>query len=351
MLNPSKLKAFDNHKLVIEINEPDTGLYGYIAIHNNNLGEAVGGTRMYPYATKRDALVDVLRLSKAMTYKCALAGMPHGGGKGVIIGDPKKDKSKVLLRAYAKKVDELKGAFHTGEDVGISEEDVQCMLTMCPYFIGKRGLAGDPSPYASLSTFYAMKAAIKRVFGESNMRGKSVAIKGVGKVGSELARLVYKSGAKVYISDIDPQATAFTKRMVPDAQVVEVEDINNFKVDIYSPCALGSEFTSKNCKRVKAKVICGAANNQLTKPSIGNCLYEKGIIYIPDYVANSGGLINVADELDAGGYNRKRVVERIKAVEKTIEHLFEMSEEVKEPLNIVADELARELFEHGHNHV
>jgi glutamate dehydrogenase/leucine dehydrogenase len=286
-----------------------------------------------------------------MTYKCALAGMPHGGGKGVIIGDPKKDKNKTLLKTYARKVDELRGEFYTGEDVGISEEDVQYMLTISPHFIGKRGQAGDPSPFASLSTFYAMEAAVKREFGRAGLQGKRVAIKGVGKVGSELARLLCESGALVYIADADPQAIAKTKSLAPNVEVVNVEQIREAEVDVYAPCALGSEFTSKNCKRVKAKIICGAANNQLTKPSIGNCLYEKGIIYIPDYVANSGGLINVADELNAGGYNYKRVVKRIKAVEKTVEHLFEMSEEVNEPLNIVADELARELFEHNHNYV
>lgn len=354
MLNPSRLKAFDNHKLIREISEPSVGLYGFIAIHNDNLGEAVGGTRMFPYTSKRAALIDVLRLSKAMTYKCALAGMPHGGGKGVIIGDPKKDKTKALLAAYAKKVNELKGVFHTGEDVGISEDDVQYMLTISPYFIGKRGLAGDPSPYASLSTYYAMKAAAKYVYGKPGLGGKSIAIKGVGKVGSELARLLSKEGARLYIADIDSYAVERTKKLVANAQVVDVEEIRDLDVDIYSPCALGSEFDSKNCATVKTKIICGAANNQLTKPSIGNCLYERGIVYIPDYVANSGGLINVADELDRGGYNLTRVIRRVKKVRRTIEHLFEMSEVVDEPLNLVADDLAEEIFKtqkHERQHI
>lgn len=344
MINFSKVKAYDGHKLVMELDDPKAGLYGFIAIHNDNLGGAVGGTRMYPYTSKRAALVDVLRLSKAMTYKCALAGMPHGGAKGVIIGDPKREKNEDLLRAYAQKVGELKGAFHTGEDVGISEADVQFMLTVSPYFIGKRGLAGDPSPDAALSTFYAMKAATKRVFHKTKMKGLKIAIKGVGKVGSELARLVYKEGAAVYIADIDPHAIAHTKHLVSNATVVNVDQINEIEVDVYSPCALGSEFTKRNCNKVKAKIICGGANNQLINPSIGKCLYERGIVYVPDYVANSGGLINVADELDRGGYNRKRVLSRIKAVRKTVEHLFEMSDEIKEPLNFVADHMAKELF-------
>lgn len=340
----TKLKAYDNHKVIIEINEPDANLYGFVAIHNDNLGSAVGGTRMYPYKSKKAALSDVLKLSAAMSYKCAIAGMPHGGGKGVIIGDPKKDKTKKLLAAYARKIDELQGAFHTGEDVGITEEDVQYMLTISPYFIGKKGQAGDPSPYASLSTYVAMKAAVKRIFGSDRLSEKTVAVKGVGKVGMELVRLLNEENARLYIADVDEQAILQAKKVAPDAEIVSHETIHKMEVDIYSPCALGNEITSKNCDSIRAKIICGSANNQLSNPSVGKCLYDRGVVYVPDYVANAGGLINVADELDSGGYNNERVESRIRAIQKTVEHLFDMSEELGEPLNVVADQLAEEMF-------
>ena len=300
----------------------------------------MGGTRFYPYTSQKEAIKDVLRLSRAMTYKCALAGVKYGGGKAVIIGDPQKIKTDELLISYAKEINKLKGKFSTGEDVGMNEADVQLMLETSPYFIGKKGFAGDPSPFASLSTYYAIKSASKHIFGKKNLKGRTVAVKGVGKVGSELVRLLIKENAKVYIADIDRKAVYRIKKLYPEVNIVNVKKINTLKVDVYSPCALGNEFTQINKKQINAKIICGAANNQLSSGEIGDWFFENGILYIPDYIANAGGLINVVDEMEPGGYNKKRVDKRIKNIKETVNKIIQLSEKKKVSTIRIADEIA-----------
>ena len=223
---------YHNHKIVIEISRPDVGLRGFIAIHNTNLGPAVGGTRMYPYKSEKDAITDVLRLSHAMTYKCALAGVNFGGGKGVIIGDPKKVKTPELLKAYAEEINNLKGNFYTGEDVGMLEKDIAEMLRYSDYFIGRSDQAGDPSPFAGLSTFVAIKAACKWVFGDSSMKNRKVAVKGVGKVGSSIVDMLMNSGALVMISDIDDKAVLSIKQKWASVQVVNNDSVHEEFCDV-----------------------------------------------------------------------------------------------------------------------
>lgn len=339
-----KSGEFDEHKRVVKITDADSGLYGYIAIHNDNLGSAVGGTRMVPYETPEDALDDVLRLSRAMSYKCALVGVPHGGGKGVLIGDPSKDKTDALLRAYAKAISKLNGIFYTGEDVGMAEADVHLMLNEAPFFIGKPGQAGDPSPFAALSTFYSIQTIAEIVFGSADLHNRTVAIKGVGKVGSELVRLLAEQDAKLVIADVNRDAVRRVISKFPSVQVVRPEEIHKQVVDIYSPCALGHEFTPQTMLQIKAKIICGAANNQLADQSVGDWFFAQNIHYVPDYIANSGGLIDVVDELEPGGFNSARVIQRIEKVKDTVRGVFKMAQVSNQPPNRVADLLAEDLF-------
>ncbi len=346
-LDFKQFKEFDNHKLVLRIEDKNSGLSGFIAIHNDNLGStAVGGTRMFAYKSEEDALKDVLKLSRAMTYKCAIAGIPHGGAKGVIIGNPKKDKTEKLLKAYAKKVDSLKGRFCTGEDVGISQEDVNVMLKVSDYFIGRPEFAGDPSPYASLSTFYSIQSAIKFLRKKFFLAGIKVAIKGVGKTGKELVNLLYKDGAIIYVSDIDKAALNEVKRKFPKVEIIDNKKIHAADVDIYSPCALGDEFSMKNISDIKAKIICGTANNQLVDDEVGDWLFRQNITYIPDYVANGGGLIDVADELEEDGYKKERVLKRIDMIKETVRKILEKAYRVNKSPHRIADEIAGDYFNH-----
>ncbi len=336
----SKFAEYDNHKLVVKIENKKALLKGFIAIHNDNLGPATGGTRMFPYSSEKEAINDVLRLSRAMTYKCALAGVNYGGGKAVIIGDPQKIKNRKLLHAYAREVNKLNGQFTTGEDVGISEEDVQVMFQVSPFFNGKRGLAGDPSPYAALSTFFAIQTACRKYFGIENIKKRTIAVKGVGKVGFELIRLLQEKDAVVYAADVDPNAIRKVRKNFPRVTITSPQKIHKLKVDIYSPCAMGKEFTNITKNQVKAKIICGSANNQLSCQEIGNWFYAKGILYIPDYVANAGGLINVIDEREPSGYNIERVMARIKNIKNTVAKIIELSQKEKKSTVQIADELA-----------
>lgn len=347
-INFKQFKEFDNHKLVKRFEDNATGLKGYVSIHNDNLGPAVGGTRMFPYQSEEDAIKDVLKLSKAMSYKCALAGVKYGGGKAVIIGDP-KNKTPELIKAYAKEIDKLHGEFRTGEDVGISEDDVQLMLEVSPFFIGKRGFAGDPSPFASLSTFYSIQIACELWLGVKNLEGLTVAVKGVGKVGSELVRLLVNEKAIVYVADVNPDAIDKIKTSFPKVKISDSSTIHTLSVDVFSPCAMGNEVTQSTKSEIRAKIICGAANNQLGTAEIGDWLHEKGILYIPDYIANAGGLINVVDELEPGGYNKERVDKRIKNIKNTVIKIINASSKNNKSTTKIADQAAEEILSRRHD--
>lgn len=336
----------DNHEHLFQISQSDIGLEAYIAIHNTSFGPAVGGTRMYPYISKEEAVTDALRLSKAMTYKCVMANVNFGGGKGVIIGDPRK-KSKSLLRGYAEAIQELGGAFYTGEDVGISEGDVQYMLEFSKFFIGKKDKAGDPSPYAALSTFYSMRAASKSLFGPPAIQNRSVVVKGVGKVGGGLVRLLISDGAIVTISDINNEAIRAIRSFAPTINAVEPLMAHRIECDIFAPCALGNEINKTTIPELKAKIVCGAANNQLATQEDGDGLFNKNILYIPDFIANSGGLINVVEELNPSGYSNFRVEEKIKAIENTVSELIQLSKTQKKSLNSIANLKVEKILKEG----
>lgn len=334
---------FDNHELVTFFYDNKAGLKGFVAIHTTKPGPAVGGTRLFNFFSEAEALEDALRLSRAMTYKCALAGVKYGGGKGVIICDPRK-KNKKLLAAYAKKINTLNGNFFTGQDVGISEADVAEMLKYSKSFIGKPGIAGDPSPYAALSTFYSIQSAAKTIFGSDDLNNRTVAVKGAGNVGGSLIGLLAEAGAKIIAADICLEKIKNIKKNRSPISIVDSKEIHKQKADIYAPCALGMEITSDNLKEIKAKIICGAANNQLATSEMGDLLHKRGILYAPDYVVNAGGLINVVDELESGGYKPERVASRIKDIKITLAKIFEISDKKNLPTSRVADNLAQQII-------
>lgn len=332
---------YQNHVQVVRIDDPAVSLRGFIAIHRDHGKGAIGGTRMHPYTSEEAALEDALRLSSAMTYKCAISGLPYGGGKGVIIGDPDRDKSEQMLRAYARAVGALSIPFFTGEDVGLSESDVQIMAKESPFFIGKSDRAGDPSPFAALSTFLAIKAACLHRFGSDDLSARAVAVKGVGKVGSELVRLLVEAGVKdIRIADVKPSAVFSISSRFPNVSVVSASDIHKENVDIFSPCAMGNECTEATVPKFSCGIICGGANNQLASPRMGDELYARGISYIPDFLANAGGLIDVADELEKGGYRRERVMERISGLPRRLEEILSDSDRRGVPPYRIAEEYA-----------
>lgn len=344
---PESLPEFDNHILISSFFDEITGLKGFIAIHNTNLGPAAGATRFWHYRSEEDALRDALRLSRTMTYKAALAGLPHGGGKAVIIGNPKRIKNTALLREYAQRVNLLGGNFYTGEDVGMDKKDVKIMAKETKYVIGSSPKSDNPPYWTALGTFYAMQAGLREVFGTSSLRGRTVAIKGIGKVGKELCRLLAQKGAKLVVADIDPEEIQVIQNELPDTRVVSPEEIHKEEVDVYSPCALSRDLTARVISELQCKLVCGCANNQLGSPRSGSLLHRRKIIYIPDYVANAGGLINVVDELNPKGYSRTRVMRRVRHIRQTAKKIIDLSKKHKRSPHIIADELAEKIFQNN----
>ncbi len=340
----NKTPEYQDHEQVVDLSEDNSGISGYIAVHNTNLGPALGGTRIFNYQDKEQALKDVLRLSRAMTYKCAIAGLPFGGGKGVIIADLAHSDTNAILKSYAEKVSSLKGRFYTGEDVGLSEPQVQYMLQYSPYFIGKTGLAGDPSKYAAMSVFLCIQVALEHLYNNSDITGKKFAIKGVGKTGSELAWLLAKAGGVVFATDIDSTKIDLLSKLHPNIQPVTMSEMQTTEVDVYCPCALGNDIDDERLKSLRAPIVCGTANNQLADESIKDKLFQKGILHIPDYIANAGGLINVADELLPGGYDKTRVLKNINNLKKTLKKVLDESSKQKLNPDAVADAMAEKIF-------
>ncbi|KKQ26345.1 MAG: Glu/Leu/Phe/Val dehydrogenase dimerization region [Candidatus Woesebacteria bacterium GW2011_GWA1_37_8] len=348
LLTKKYLKSFsdyDDHLFVFKEEDKQSGLFAYVAIHNNNLGPATGGTRVFNYLSEKDAITDALRLSRAMTYKAALAGVGFGGGKGVIYLHKGEKKNKQMMQRYAKFINDINDTYceyTTGEDVGLDQEDVELMTETSKFIVGSKGKAGDPSPFAALSCYYAIKESVNFLLKKKNLKGTKVAVKGVGKVGSVLVDFLVEEGCAVYISDINRNAIDDVKRKYPNVISVENYEISKLDVDIYSPCAMGGEFTNVNVNNLNCKIICGAANNQLVSPNVGNSLKEIGIWYIPDYVTNCGGLINVIDQLESSGYKKERVTKRIIKVKKTVAEILRKSLVENIPTNLIADSMAQE---------
>ncbi|OGG57352.1 hypothetical protein A2853_02430 [Candidatus Kaiserbacteria bacterium RIFCSPHIGHO2_01_FULL_55_17] len=337
---------FDNHESVTFIHDESSGMRGFIAIHNTNIGSAVGGTRFWYYPNEEEALRDVLRLSRAMTYKCALAGVPYGGGKAVLMApEPVSKLNDAYLAAYAERLNTFDCPFHTGEDVGLSEENVRVLAKRAPScIIGRPEVGGLPSRWAALSVFCAMKAAMQESFGSESFERKTVAIKGLGNVGSELCRLVSEAGASVIAAEVNAERVRATKKAFPKIKIVPHLEIATTHADIYAPCAMGNEFDEASVPKLSCSIICGAANNQLASPQVGALLHGRGILYVPDYVANAGGLINVVDELHPGGYSRERVETSVGRIRDTVHDIIVQSRTLGLPTSDVADSIARKRF-------
>ena len=330
------------HEQVVFCQDPASGLRAIIAIYSTALGPALGGTRFYPYADEAAALSDVLALSKAMAYKAACAGVDLGGGKAVILGDPSTMKTEPLLRAYGRMVESLGGRYYTACDVGTYVQDMDVIAKETRFATGRsveHGGAGDSAVLTAYGVFQAMRAAAQASFGAPSLHGRRVAVEGVGKVGYHLVEHLLEDGATVIVSDVNPVAVARVAAL--GVQVASVDELPTLDVDVYAPCALGGSLTDALVPALKARVICGAANNQLAHPGVEKMLADRGILYTPDYVANAGGLVQVEDEaIGEGGFSFDRAKSKATRIFDTTLEVFRLAEAEGVPPAVAADRLA-----------
>lgn len=345
-MNVFELMSQRDHEQVVFCSDTRTGLKAIIAIHNTTLGPALGGTRMWKYENDAAALNDVLRLSRGMTYKAAAAGLNLGGGKAVIIGNPKTDKNEALFRNFGRFVEGLAGRYITAEDVGTETRDMEWVRMETKYVTGisrNLGGSGDPSPVTALGVFMGLKATVRDLYGTDVLAGKSVAVQGAGHVGYYLIGHLKKEGCKVYVTDIDEERIG---KAVRDhgAIAVTTDEIYDLPVDVYSPCALGATVNDDTIPRLKAKIIAGAANNQLAdEEKHGHELIRRGILYAPDFVINAGGLINVANELE--GYNQERALTQAEGIYDLMLKIYSIARENKFPTYEAANLYAEKRLE------
>ncbi|MDX6741885.1 Glu/Leu/Phe/Val dehydrogenase [Actinocorallia sp. A-T 12471] len=336
------MTVFQGHEQVVFCADEASGLRAIIAIHSTALGPALGGTRFFPYASEEAALADVLDLSRGMTYKNAMAGLDHGGGKAVIIGDPRTDKTEALLRAYGRFVQSLNGRYVTACDVGTFSPDMDYVARESAFVTGRttaHGGAGDSSILTALGVFQGMRAAAERVWGAPTLAGRTVGIEGVGKVGHRLAELLAADGAALVICDVDPEATARVVERHPGTVVVpDTAALIASRIDVYAPCALGHALTDKVVESLGAAIVCGGANNQLAHPGIEKALAERGVLYAPDYVVNAGGVIQVADEVH--GFSMDRARARAERIFDTTREIFAVADAEGISPALAADRLA-----------
>jgi leucine dehydrogenase len=315
------------HEQVVYCYDEATGLKAIIGIHNTVLGPALGGTRMWSYASEQDALVDVLRLSRGMTFKAAISGLNLGGGKAVIIGDPKKLKNEAYLRRFGRFIQSLGGRYVTAEDVNMKTKDMEYIAMETKHVTGlpeAMGGGGDPSPVTAYGTYLGIKASAKKAYGNDSLSGKKISVQGVGQVGGYLVEYLVKEGAKVYVTDISEERLKLISTQF-GATVVDQDEIYNLDVDIYAPCALGATINDATIGRLKCHIIAGAANNQLEdEKKHAEILMEKGIIYAPDFLINAGGLINVCAEY-MGGYKRENAYNQAEKIYDTCLNILNKS--------------------------
>lgn len=318
--------SFDDHEQIVFCNDKDTGLKAIIGIHNSVMGPALGGTRMFNYSNEWEALNDVLRLSRGMTFKSAITGLNIGGGKAVIIGDAKTQKTPELMRKFGEFVHSLSGRYITAEDVGMETADMDIVRDVTPYVTGiseERGGAGNPSPVTAFGVYMGMKAAAKQQFGSDVLTGKKVLVQGIGHVGEALVEYLTKEGALVTISDINEERL-YEVGQKYNATVYTGTDVYAEEVDIYAPCAMGATINDATIHRIKAKVIAGAANNQLANEVVhGAILQERGILYAPDFLINAGGIINVYAEL--AHYGKAEIMAKTENIYNTTLEIFDFA--------------------------
>lgn len=316
--------SFNDHEQIVFCNDKDTGLKAIIGIHNSVMGPALGGTRMFNYANEWEALNDVLRLSRGMTYKAAITGLNIGGGKAVIIGDAKTQKTPELMRKFAEFVHSLSGRYITAEDVGMETSDMDLVRDVTPYVTGiseERGGSGNPSPVTAFGVYMGMKAAAKQQFGSDKLEDKRVLVQGIGHVGETLVEYLTKEGAQVFITDINEEKL-YQVATKYNAQIFTGDDLYSADVDIYAPCAMGATINDNTVNKIKAKVIAGAANNQLANENThGLILQERGILYAPDFLINAGGIINVYAEL--AHYGKAEIMSKTENIYNTTLEIFD----------------------------
>ncbi len=333
----------EGHEQVTMLSDPGSGLKAIIAIHDTTLGSACGGTRMWPYASEAEALKDALRLSQAMTYKSAAAGLHLGGGKGVIIGDPHTGKSEALMRAYGRFVDTLGGRYLTTTDVGTTSRDLENMRQETAHVIGlpiSLGGSGDTSIMTGLGLYMGMKACADDVWGRDGLRGRSVAVQGFGKVAGHLCEHLVKSEARVVVTDVFEDA--LDRARDRGLEVTEPDSIYSLDCDIFAPCALGGVLNPQTIPQLRCRVVAGGANNQLLSESDGGELHRRGILYAPDYIINAGGVINVEAELGDAGYSPERAREKTERIYEIMAGVIRTSRAEEIPASAAADRLAEE---------
>ena len=333
--------SFDEHEQVVFCHDKESGLKAIIAVHNTNKGPAVGGCRMWNYQSDDEALTDVLRLSRGMTYKNALAGLTMGGGKAVIIADPKTTDREKLFLAFGRFVNSLGGKYYSAEDVGVSTSDMMIANRETPYVAGLEGKSGDPSPLTALGTYLGIKPAVKHQRGIDSLKGIKVSVQGVGHVGYYLCKHLHEEGAELVVTDIH-QASLDRVASEFGATVVQPQDIYNDDVDVYAPCALGATLNDITLPLLKATIVAGCANNQLAEVRHGEKLKEMGILYAPDYVINAGGIINVSFE---NNYDKAASVAKVEQIYQTLLTIFTRADAENRTTGSVADEMARAIID------
>lgn len=342
------LSDFADHEQVVFVSDDKSGLKAIIAVHNSNLGPALGGCRMWPYASEDEAIRDVLRLSRGMTYKSAMANLKLGGGKSVIIGNPRTQKTPELLAAFARALEQLNGRYIAAEDSGTSVADMKYMTQFTRHVAGIHDKpsdagtrSGDPSPATAYGTFIGIRAAVKERLGRDSLEGLRVAVQGVGNVGFDLARQLKAAGAQLWVTDIHREPLLQAGKEL-GATVVAPEEVFGLDVDVFAPCALGAILNDSTIPQLKAKVVAGAANNQLAEARHGAELMRRGILYAPDYVINAGGIIDVYHERI--GFDRAALIKHIEGIEDNLMEIFERARKEERPTDEVADAIAEERF-------
>ena len=331
---------FDGHERVLVAKDPVSGLHAVIAIHDRTLGPALGGCRMWAYASEEAAITDALRLSRSMTFKAALAGLPLGGGKAILIGDPKREKTETLFRSFGRFVEALQGHYITAEDVGTSVREMDWVAMETAHVTGSSQTGGNPSPMTALGVFLGMKIAARHRLGRESLARLKVAVQGLGYVGYALCKLLHREGALLVAADLDAEACARAARDL-DAEIVEPDGIHETEADVFAPCALGAVLNDGTIPKLRCKVVAGSANNQLQADRHGEALRARGILYAPDYVVNVGGLMYVAAGVLAGPLGR----DSEGAIEQAItalDEIFTRAEREGKATNVIADRIAGE---------
>lgn len=339
----SKMEEYDYEQLVF-CQDKNSGLKAIIAIHDTTLGPALGGTRIYDYETEEEAIIDALRLARGMTYKNAAVGLNLGGGKAVIIGDPKKIKSEALFRAFGRFVEGLNGRYITGEDMNMTQQDAAYINCETNYIVGLETGSGNPSPMTAYGVFKGMQAAVNEVYGSDDLKEKTVAIQGLGAVGRLLAELLYEAGAKLIVTSRD-QAKIDKAVAELGATAVGLDEIYGVECDVFSPCAIGAIINDKTIEQLKCKIIAGPANNQLAEPRHGDILQEKGILYVPDYIINSGGVINIIDDISGREYNKENAMKNTAKIYDACKKVFELAKRDGIPTYKAADKMVKDRIE------